>query len=298
MKRILITGAEGFIGKELACSLKKLNYEVFTLDRLNSSQEFKHFQIDVTDPKISDKLQEIRPDVIIHLAAHINVLNSFVDPVQDLRSNGEGTLNLIQASIECGCKNFIYIASGGATYDSYQSLPISENGHEYPVSPYGLTKLLGEGYVRILSEKAGTLWSSLALSNCYGPVLEHGRGVIFQFWNALRNGKSPIINGASVTRDMIHVDDVVRAIILAIEKPTNCRVNISSGIEVTLLEIFELLKNEMRSNLSPELRDHIRGEVARSALSNRKAFELLRWEPTISLSTGIRASLPKEKTPK
>ena len=242
--------------------------------------------------------QEIRPDVVIHLAAQINVLKSFEQPFHDLQSNGQGTLNLIQASIESGCTNFVYIASGGATYDSNQSLPIGENGQENPVSPYGLTKLLGEGYVRIFSEKAGTHWSSLALSNCYGPLLEHGRGVIFQFWKALNEGKSPIINGIEVTRDMIHVDDVVRAIQLVIESPTNSRVNISSGSEVTLLQIFELLRNEMRSNIEPEIREHIKGEVERSSLSNKKAFEILGWEPKISLALGIQASLPSKELPK
>jgi UDP-glucose 4-epimerase len=294
MRHVLVTGAEGFIGKKTCAFLAKTGYQVTTLDKNESSQEFNHLKIDISDKSIGDRLKEIKPDVIVHLAAQIDVLGSFEQPLLDLRSNGEGTLNLISASIESGCENFVYIASGGAIYDSNQSLPIQETGIEFPVSPYGLTKLLGEGYVRVLSEKAGTQWSSLALSNCYGPVLEHGRGVIFQFWKALSNGKPPFINGKSVTRDMIHVDDVCRAIALAIEKPTNSRVNISSGKEVSLVELFQNISKELHTKIAPELREHIIGEVERSALDNKKAADLLGWVPMISLEVGIRDSLPKK----
>ena len=295
MKRVLVTGAEGFIGKNVCRFLVKNGYQIVTLDKNKSSQEFKHIQLDVTDASISKTLQEIRPDVIVHLAAQIDVMGSFEDPIVDLRSNAEGTLNLIRSSIESGCANFVYIASGGALYDSNQVLPIKEDGIELPVSPYGLTKQLGEGYVRVFSEKASTQWSSLALSNCYGPVVEHGRGVIFQFWNALSNGKTPFINGKSVTRDMVHVDDVCRAIALTIEKPTNCRVNISSGKEVSLLVLFQIISRELKSEVAPELRDHIAGEVERSALNNSKAFNLLGWTPAITLEEGIKNSLPKKE---
>jgi UDP-glucose 4-epimerase len=294
VNRILVTGAEGFIGKKLCHFLNENNYEVITLDTKVSSQKFRHIDIDISDPGMTVILQETKPDVVVHLAAQIDVLTSFSEPEVDLQSNGQGTLNLIRASISSDCQNFVYIASGGATYDSNQLLPIKESGIESPVSPYGLTKLLGEGYVRVFSEKAGTNWTSLALSNCYGPILEHGRGVIFQFWKALSQGMKPVINGESVTRDMVHVDDVCQAILLAIQKPTNSRVNISSGKEVSLLELFEIIKKEMGSLVDPEIRGHNVGEVERSALDNTKAADLLDWTPTISLVQGIRNSLPNK----
>ena len=291
MEKILIVGSEGFIGKALTESLKSSEDKIFTMDIKPSSFE-GHFQIDITNSlDIFNSIKSIMPDRVIHLAAQIDVRKSFVDPEQDLRINGLGLLNVLTASIESGCKNFCYIHSGGAVYDSDGELPISEDGAELPVSPYGLTKSLGEGYVRVLSEKAGINWSSLALSNCFGPVEQHGRGVIFSFAKSLKNGEQVIINGPETTRDFIYIDDVVSAILLAIDKPTNCRINISSGIETNLLELYSMVSKILEVNISPKIIPATFGEITRSALSNFRAKELLRWSPVNNLNDGLIKAL-------
>lgn len=288
MPRLLVTGSEGFIGRPLVKYLRQTGYEVFTLDLHGAGD--KHFNIDIVDGDLELLLNSIKPDAVIHLAAQVIVADSFVDPIRDLEVNGKGTARLVISAINSGCKNFIYVGSGGAIYDSSEPMPLTELSRLRPVSPYGLTKNLGEGYVRVLSEAAGNSWTSLALSNCYGPVFEHGRGVIFQFWKALSEQRTPFINGENVTRDFVYIDDVVRAIAMSIDVPTNQRVNISSGLEISLLQLYELIARIMGSHVKPDIKSPLIGDVLRSCLSNDRAKEFLGWLPEVDLETGLKLS--------
>ena len=293
MSRIFVTGSEGFIGKYAVLALQKSGHEVFTLDLLPSEQRTNHFQSDIRSADLDLILNEIKPEVVVHLAAQVVVTESFVDPENDLEINGVGTLRLVHASINSGCRNFCYIHSGGAVYDSDANLPLTETSPERPVSPYGLTKKLGEGYVRVLSQAAGTAWSSLAYSNVYGSVLTHQRGVIYEFWKALSEGRSPSIFGKDVTRDFLYIEDAVRAIVLAAENPTNTRVNISSATEITLMALYEKISKYLAVEINPNLMPARNGEILRSRLDNSKAKKVLNWSPKINLETGIQLCIPK-----
>ena len=116
---------------------------------------------------------------------------------------------------------------------------------------YGISKFVGEGYVRVLSEARRSEWSSLAISNVYGSVKIQKQGVVYRFWNDIQNGISPTVFGASVARDFIHIDDVVGALIKVIEKPVNCRINISSNTSTKLLDLLGEIINIMGSDTSP-----------------------------------------------
>jgi UDP-glucose 4-epimerase len=287
VSRILVIGSEGFIGKALTKSLNIKTDEIFTIDILPSTNP-NHYRVDIADSKsVSEVLQKIKAEIVIHLAAQIDVRASFIDPLKDLEVNGRGLLNVALQAFENGCNNFCYIHSGGAVYDSNQALPIWENGKELPKSPYGLTKNLGEGYVRIFAEKSHSSWSSLALSNCYGPINDHGRGVIYEFVKSLKNLQAPKLFGSETTRDFVFVDDVVEAIKLAIVKPTNSRVNISSGTETKLIDLYQKICKVLDSDIKPIVQDAKFGEIARSSLSNRKAQDLLGWNPKYDLDSGL-----------
>lgn len=293
MLKILISGSEGFIGSNLVSKLSG-PAQIFRIDIKESNNQKNYYKVDLNSPELTSILDEVKPDAVIHLAAQISVPDSLRDPKSDLMVNGFATLNLVNAAISSGVKNFCYINSGGAIYDKKSILPITEDALTHPQSPYGASKLLGEYYVQIFCEAAKVNWSSLALSNCYGPVREHGKGVIYHFWKAISENTSPDIFGTDVTRDFIYIDDVVAAIEKAVDKPTLSRVNISSGSETSLLEVFYSINEILKSDVSPNILTPRFGEISRSSLSNSRAEALLNWKPTNSFKDGLKKALDKD----
>ena len=292
MQKILITGSEGFIGKALARSLNSAGYDVITVD--NSGNSKSTYKTDIKDEKILEIFSKEKPDVVIHLAAQIDVMQSFKDPIGDLEINGIGTLNILQAAITSKVSHFIYINSGGAIYDPLSELPIVESAGIRPLSPYGISKFIGESYVRILCEENGIGWTSLGLSNCYGPISENKKGVIYNFVEVLSRQEAPVIYGEDMTRDFIYIDDVVDAITKTLSKPANCRVNISSGIETNILQLFLQIRELLGSKLEPIIAEERFGEIQRNSLSNSLALDVLGWSPTTSLDEGLIKSLELE----
>ncbi|MSY31277.1 MAG: NAD-dependent epimerase/dehydratase family protein, partial [Actinobacteria bacterium] len=287
----------GFIGRNLVHALRETDYKLFTLEETFKPGSGK--RIDISTQALEPIFSSIKPDVVIHLAAKMDVRESFADPIRDLEVNGLGTLKVLRASQLSGCQNFVYVASGGAIYDSNSPMPLTENSPESrPVSPYGLSKRLGEDYVRLLCEKAQTSWTSIVLSNCYGQVEDHQRGVIFEFWKAIAEGQRPKIYGSEITRDFVYISDVVNALMKTIDSPTNTRVNVSSQSEISLLDLFNKIAKIMKSEIEPILFDAHIGDVLRNCLSNTKAKELLGWEPSVNLDQGLKLSLPIPKSEK
>jgi UDP-glucose 4-epimerase len=290
MKRILVTGSEGFIGKAL-CRRIRANqdeYSLFTLDRIGGGTN--HSIIDITSTDLNSELERVNPDILIHLAGNVSVKFSLENPLADFQVNAMGTLAVLLGSLETSCSNFIYLTSGGAIYDSSARLPVNEEGPIRPTSPYGLSKLIGEQYLNLLTRERMN-WTSFALSNCYGPVREHNQGVIYSIWRDLSNGIRPTIHGLNVSRDFIYIDDVVDAILLACEKPSNRRLNLSSGKSIALMELLEKIQRILKTNLTPNILPNKPGDILTSCLDNSKLKTLLGWEPKISLDSGLNLSL-------
>jgi UDP-glucose 4-epimerase len=291
LKRVLVTGSEGFIGKSLCNQLIQMrnSYEMFTMDKLGSGK--KHVRADIAFDDFSKMIQQINPEVVLHLAGNVSVPFSIKSPLEDFNVNAKGTLNLLLALESTVCRNFIFVTSGGAIYDPNTPMPFSETSPINPISPYGLSKYVAEGYVRVLSELRHSNWSSLALSNVYGSINDQKQGVVYRFWDDITKGVSPKIFGIDATRDFIHIDDVVSALIKVIENPVNTRLNISSNISTRLEDLLNSIQEIMGSNLKPEILNLPRAEIAVSQLNNSKAQELLGWNPTIGLEIGLRRSL-------
>lgn len=292
MRKILVTGSEGFIGKETVRLLNESGFGVYTLDIKGEGKN--HLRADINSQESREYVIRIKPDVIVHLAAQVEVLSSVHDPFSDLTSNILGTVRMLEAGKLGGVKEFIFVGSGGAIYSSDNEMPVNEDGRILPVSPYGVSKLAAENYVRVLSELNDIGWTSLALSNCYGSIAAHPRGVIFEFFKKITSKESAIINGPEVTRDFIHVRDVANAIYIAIGKPTNSRLNISSNTEVTLGQLFEMISKLLESDVKPIFQPPREGDVLRSRLDNSKAKKILNWFPTITLDEGLRENISGE----
>jgi len=265
------------------------SYETFTLDKNGSGHN--HVRADIALDDFSTSVQKINPEVVIHLAGNVSVPFSIKSPLEDFNVNAKGTLNLLLSLESTVCHNFIFVTSGGAIYDSNSPMPLSEMSPIKPISPYGLSKHVAEGYVRVLSELRQSNWSSLALSNVYGSIKDQKQGVIYRFWDDIIRGTSPRIFGIGASRDFIHIDDVVSAMIKAIENPVNTRLNISSNISTRLEDLLKLIQEIMDSDLKPEILDLPQAEIAVSQLNNTKAQQLLGWNPTVDLKSGLRSSL-------
>lgn len=290
MINVLVTGSNGFIGSQLAIHLESKEYRVWKLDRYFHSQMQNQLRIDISRKIEFEAISSMRFDAIVHCAAQTDVRKSVEDPTLDLMSNGLGTLNLLEFAAQTGVANFVYINSGGAIYGN-EELPLSEKSFIAPSSPYGLSKFVGEEYVRILSAKFGFEWSSLALSNVYGDVAKNKKGVIYEFTNSLLRNKTPIIYGKEITRDFVYVDDVIRAIEKSLVVSTQCRVNISSNLETSIYEIYDLVAGQLNSKIKPEIKAPRFGEIMRSKLDNSLAREKLDWNPLVSVIDGVKISL-------
>jgi UDP-glucose 4-epimerase len=287
--KILITGSEGFVGKETVRQLLDQGLDVYTLDIRGEGK--KHLKADINSQEAREFISSLRPEVIIHLAAQVDVQYSLSNPFSDMTSNISGTLNVLDAGIKGGVKEFIFVGSGGAIYSSDNAMPVTEDGKLLPVSPYGVSKLAAENYVRVIAELNNIGWTSLALSNCYGKVSTHPRGVIFEFFKKIDSGDSPVINGIAVTRDFIHVSDVASAVKASIGNPTNCRLNISSNTEISLGELFDKIAQILSSGVKPIVNPPREGDVLRSRLDNSKAFKMLKWKPKVDIDKGLKENL-------
>ena len=289
-----MTGSEGFIGKSLCKQLSQFpeKFDIFTLDKVGNGHN--HICADITLDDLSDTFKQVNPEVVVHLAGNVSVSFSVTNPLDDFNLNAKGTLAVLLATKDTASKNFVYVTSGGAIYDSYLPMPLNESSPINPISPYGLSKLFAEGYVRVLSEARQSGWSSLAFSNVYGSVLDQKQGVIFKLWNDIKNDIRPTIYGENAARDFIHVDDAVSALIKAIDRPVNTRLNISSNTSTKLVDLLLEIQKIMKSNLIPIIQELPAAEVELSQLDNTKAQELLAWIPLVDLKNGLKQSLQVE----
>jgi UDP-glucose 4-epimerase len=287
MKRILVTGASGFISSYLIEQLKKLDYEVFLTD-IRSGQFKLDCKCDINSLALDKFISRIVPDTIIHLAAQTHVVTSFENPTLDLESNVKGTVNIIQSALKVGCENFIYLNSAGAIYDYSKDFPATEETAVKPISPYGISKLMAESYLQILAKNGNLSWTSLALSNVYGSI-------IFNFYQDLKLMRDSNLWGEDSSRDFVYVDDVVKAILLAIESPQNCRINISSAKETKVSLVFDLLSEILGVKGNLILNEMRSGEILRSSVSNSKAKQLLNWRPEIDFRHGLELSVSENQ---
>jgi len=287
MAKILITGSEGFIGRHLVKRLRKVNeFQVFTID--SKGKGLNHYSFNLNSVEAKEKILSLSPEVIIHLAGHIDVSGSMSFPAKSLADNAIIGLEIIQMANILGSVNIIYMNSGGATYKDTNDLPHTEGSLIEPSSPYGISKQVVEDVLKLSAKLYGYSWTSLALSNCFGNLHEDQVGVVSRFNQHFRERTSPTIYGVNSSRDFVHIDDVIEAILFAIECPANRRVNISSNIEYNLLKLFECMSFQLESHVKPKIVPPRPGEVVRSRLDNTLAFQLWGWKPRQELFKALK----------
>lgn len=298
--KILITGGAGFIGSHIVDKLIAENHNVVIIDNLSSgkkenvSDQARLINSDIKDfSKIEEIFSQEQPEIVYHLAAQIDVRRSVADPVSDAETNILASINLIRLSQKYGVKKFIFSSTGGAIYGETDTRPTTENHPEWPLSPYGISKLTIDKYLHYYHQVHGLKFISLRYANVYGPRQNaHGEaGVVAIFLNKLLAGEQPTINGDGLqTRDYVFVEDIASANILALENLEKIGVyNIGTGKETPVNDVFNLIKDCFDSIVSEPIHGPAKtGEQKTSCLDATKARLGLSWEPKTDLPSGIK----------
>ncbi|MBI2601271.1 NAD-dependent epimerase/dehydratase family protein [Candidatus Daviesbacteria bacterium] len=302
--RSLVTGGAGFIGSHIQDKLLELGHDVAVVDNLSSGKkeyinpQAKLFEIDITNGReLKKAAEQFHPDFVFHLAAQVEVPYSMTHPLEDQNINIVGTINLLEAVKELGVKKVIYSNTGGAFYgDVDQSeLPIDEDCKVLkPTSFYGVSKQCAESYLKLYGNLYNIPWVSLRYANVYGPRQEGNKeaGVVAIFTTKLLNGDTPTINGdGKHTRDYVFVMDVVEANIKAMEYSGSDYCNISTGVETSTQEVFDTLKEYLKSSITPNYGPPRAGDAFRVCLSPKKAGEKLDWKATTNFKDGVKKTV-------
>ena len=293
---ILVTGGAGFIGSHVVDAYINDNHNVVIVDDMSRGRkEFINpkatfHQISISDPRLANIIQKESIEVINHHAAQISVSDSVKNPVKDAESNIIGTLQLLQNAVECGIDKFIFASTGGAIYGEQDYFPAREDHPQKPTSPYGLSKLSVEGYLKFYKEQYGLKSIIFRYGNVFGPRQNPNgeAGVVAIFNNRLLKGQAPIINGdGEQTRDYIFVRDVVNANLLALKLNGSDTFNVGTGQETSVNELTHLILEVAESNIDVQTSKKNNFEQRRSCLDYKKLKGSLNWSPKVSLKEGL-----------
>ncbi len=290
--KYIVTGGAGFIGSNLVDALILAGQEVHIIDNLSGGKKENLNTKAIFHEADIRNLEEIKAlfngmDGVFHLAAYPSVQYSIEHPVETNEINVNGTMNVLLASKEAGVKKIVYSASGGSVYGDQEKFPVDETMLPRPKSPYGLQKYIGEHLCRLWSEIHALPTVSLRYFNVYGPR-QSDKGayasVIPIFLRQRKNGEELTITGDGLqTRDYVHVRDVVRANILAMENGKFVKgetINIAGGVPRSVLEIAKMVGGSHK--FIPA-----RIEPRRSLADISLAKKLLGWTPSENFEKGV-----------
>lgn len=310
-KRVLVTGADGFMGSHLTERLLEMGAKVSVFVRGTSVigtsktdlRNINHVkdkieQIIAGDISSTDTINLIRnnnPEIIFHLAAEAYVPKSFEQPLEVVRTNALGTLHVLEAARLLKNIQRIVCTSSSEIYGPYPD-PIKEDFHPNPTSPYGASKLAADRYAYSYFITFGLPIAIIRPFNTYGP--RHTYDVIPKFIDLALKGEPLTIYGdGSQTRDFTYVDDTVNGFLLMgyKEEAIGKAINFGTGSDTTVKEIAEKIKEISESSSEIIYIEKRKSEVTRLCSDPSKAKELLGWEPKVSLSEGLRRNIDWEK---
>jgi UDP-glucose 4-epimerase len=287
--RAVVTGGAGFIGANLADALLARGDEVTVVDNLASGKrENLNADARFVEADIRDEQLELDGDVVFHLAAQADVNTSVQRPLYDADVNVRGTVNVLEAARRSGAP-VVFSSTGGAIYGDVER-PALETDERRPVSPYGIAKLAGEEYLLGWNRIHGTRHSVLRFANVYGPRQDSGLegGVVAIFLERMAAGRPTAIFGdGGQTRDFVHVDDVVAALLAAAAQPGG-PYNVGTGVEASVAELHELCRRVSGVDRLPSYEEARLGDARRSVLDVSLIERELGWRPRVSLEDGLR----------
>jgi UDP-glucose 4-epimerase len=301
----LVTGGAGFIGSNLVDALVARGDEVAVIDDVSTGKRenleqalasgTELIELDVRDAgAVTAALERVRPEVVFHLAAQIDVRKSVADPAHDSRVNVEGTINVLNAAHASGARRVVNTSTGGAIYGEGQIIPAPEDHPVAPEAPYGLSKFCAENYCALFTRLHGLSTISLRYGNVYGPRQDPlgEAGVIAIFCGKLLEGGRPKIFGdGKQTRDYVYVGDVVEANLRAAESDASGAFNVGRGVQTSVLDIVEALAAHSDNGFQADHAPARPGEVQHIALDPSRSKAELGWEAQVDLDQGLARTL-------
>ncbi len=298
--RYLVTGGAGFIGSNTVDELVRRGHGVVVLDDLSSGKEDNLAEVrskitfmkgSITDIEAVQKAM-VQADYVIHLAARTSVPRSVKDPVDTNRINVDGTLNVLVAARDNKVKRVVFAASSSA-YGDTPTLPKSEDMQPVPISPYGVSKYVGELYAQTFGRCYGLENVCLRYFNIFGPRQDPDSpysGVLSRFSAAFLDSTPPVVFGdGEQTRDFTYVDNAVLANILACEAPSASgrTFNIGTGHAVSLNQVLQMLQKTSGKTLETKYEPSREGDIRDSLADIRLAKEFLGYEPAVLFEEGL-----------
>jgi len=296
---VLITGGAGFIGSNIVDGLIIEGHKAIVVDNLstgkkeNLNEKAEFYQLDIRDQELEKVFEKNEISHIIHHAAQIDVQHSIKDPLFDAQNNILGTINVLEMAKKYEVEKIIY-ASSAAVYGEPDYLPVDEEHSIKAMSPYGITKHTPEHYIKMYNELYDLKYTIFRYSNVYGPRQDpKGEGgVVSIFVDKMLTEERPVIFGdGEQTRDFIHVYDIVKANLLALEKGDNILVNISTESRDSVNDLVDYLNEILPYSLEAINEDARKGDILHSSLANGKAKELLGWTPDYDLRAGLEQTV-------
>ena len=295
--RVIVTGGAGFIGSHVVDAFVELGDDVVVVDNLSTGRrehvnaDARLQEIDIVDASdLSDVFSEFVPQIVCHLAAQASVTASVERPGFDLDVNVRGTLNVCEAARSVSAA-VVFASTGGALYGNGATLPTPETFLPEPLSPYGASKLAGEGYVATWGRLHRLPNVVLRLGNIYGPRQNpHGEaGVVAIFAERLLRGEKVTVYGhGEPTRDYVHVTDAARAFVVAAERKRPGTYNVGTGRETSVRKLLGLLQDAAGTAVETDLQPLRPGELERSALDPRLIEQDLGWRAETPVEHGLR----------
>jgi len=299
--RIIVTGGAGFIGSHILDAYLEAGHDVLVVDslwehgggrRVNVPSGVSLVHMDVRDEAIARIFADFRPDVVNHHAAQHSVAISTRDPIYDAQVNVVGLLNVLEQAARSGARKVIF-ASSGATFGNPQHLPISEKTPQHPTSPYGITKMVGEHYLRFYRDSKELDFTALRYGNVYGPRQdpngEAGVVAIFIARFLARQGVRIDWDGEQ-TRDYVYVADVARANVAALDRGSGECYVIGTGVPTSVNQIYRTLVDISGFRAPIERAPQRPGDARSAQFDAARARSELGWSPTTPLADGIRAT--------
>lgn len=299
--RIVVTGGAGFIGSHVIDAYRAAGHDVLVIDslwehgggrRANVPENVSLVHMDVRDEAIGRVFADFAPEVVSHHAAQHSVAISARDPLYDAQINVIGLLNVLEFAQKSGVRKVIF-ASSGATFGTPERLPITDDTPQHPSSPYGITKMAGEHYLRFYKASRGLDFTALRYGNVYGPRQDpNGEAGVISIFIGKFLAREPVRIDwdGDQTRDYVFVEDVARVNLAALERGSGGCYVIGTGVSTSVNQIYRRLV-EITGFEAPVIHAPQRPGDARDAQFDATRARLeLGWTPSTDLPDGIRAT--------